>query len=431
MTDLPSSLGIEAVECLSNGGKALTVRVIGRWRRRRPEVRGQPMLVVESAESRQRFLAMPEPPSLTGAAPGTWRMSFSVPAALAPLLPGRTFLQLGGVMVPLPIGEVEIAPEPSPAGVPSGEVPPGEAPSGARPAGEAPEERAARDADLAADAARERATELSAKVERLERELRSAEQHVHAEQALRADVERELSRRTRAAQHDLRALHDRVADLERELSRMRRAVDEAQHLAAAADARRAEAERRVREPAQVPEPVRRERAPLGRRELELHRLAGDVRANGHATVPVQRAADRAALRLEAAMAGRRDERTGLRLVALEAELRAAREEIEAQRRRTARAYEAIELVRTELRQLRVIAAAPAGAALAPAPGATPPPARVASPEPIALVHPPAPPVQPERLTEALARLRERTPASPAEEIEPDREPAADDYAAAT
>ena len=82
MTDLPSSLGIEAVECVAEGGPSLTVRVIGRWRRRRPEVRGQAVLVVETDAGRRRFQAMPEPPSLTGAAPGTWRMSFSVPAAL-------------------------------------------------------------------------------------------------------------------------------------------------------------------------------------------------------------------------------------------------------------------------------------------------------------------------------------------------------------
>ena len=111
MTDLPSSLGIEAVECVADGGRSVTVRVTGRWRRRRPELRGQPMLVVETETGRQRFLAMPEPPSLTGAAPGTWRMTFSVPATLAPVLPGRTFLQLGGVMLPLPIGEVAIAGE--------------------------------------------------------------------------------------------------------------------------------------------------------------------------------------------------------------------------------------------------------------------------------------------------------------------------------
>src|ERR1700760_3179451 len=116
MTEIPSSLGIEAVECLAEGARpgTVTVRVTGGWRRRRSELRGQPMLVVDAGSGRQRFLAMPEPPSLTGAAPGTWRMSFSVPAALAPVLPGRTFLQLGGVMVPIPIGEVSIVEGPSP-----------------------------------------------------------------------------------------------------------------------------------------------------------------------------------------------------------------------------------------------------------------------------------------------------------------------------
>src|SRR5437764_2671966 len=111
MSDLPSSFGIEAVELVAEAGRSVTLRVSGRWRRRRPEVRGQAMLVVEAQSGRQRFPAMPEPPSLSGAAPGTWRMSFSVPAALARSLPGRTFLQLGGVLVPIPIGEVTIAAE--------------------------------------------------------------------------------------------------------------------------------------------------------------------------------------------------------------------------------------------------------------------------------------------------------------------------------
>src|SRR6478609_596630 len=164
MTDLPSSLvGIEAVEWVSEGGRTLTVRVTGRWRRRRPELRGQAMLVVETEAGRQRFLAMPEPPSLSGAAPGTWRMSFSVPAALAPVLPGRTFLQLGGVMVPLPIGEVTIPAE-------SAEGPSAEA--GAEgPSADVLEERRARGSELAAESARRRAGELTAEVERLEDEL--------------------------------------------------------------------------------------------------------------------------------------------------------------------------------------------------------------------------------------------------------------------
>src|SRR5450631_2151430 len=67
------------------------------------------MLVVEAQGRRHRFPAMPEPPSLTGAVPGTWRISFSVPASLAPDLGARTWLQLGAVVTPLPAA-VEPAP---------------------------------------------------------------------------------------------------------------------------------------------------------------------------------------------------------------------------------------------------------------------------------------------------------------------------------
>ena len=59
MIDLPASLGIEAVELVAEGRRSVTVRVSGRWRRRRPEMRGQAMLVVDAESGRQRFLAMP------------------------------------------------------------------------------------------------------------------------------------------------------------------------------------------------------------------------------------------------------------------------------------------------------------------------------------------------------------------------------------
>jgi hypothetical protein len=452
MTDLPSSLGIEAVELLVDGEsrppRSVTVRVIGRWRRRRPELRGQAILVVETEAGRQRFLAMPEPPSLTGAAPGTWRMSFSVPTALASSLPGRTFLQLGGVMVPLPIGEVALAGE------------------SARPADpDLLEARRARSSELAAESARRRAAELAAEVQRLEHELaqaheeserlrtsiaqrdrrlRAVEQHAHAEQALRADLEEELTRRTRGARHDLAALHQRVGDLERELVRMRRAVDEAGHLASAAEAGRREAERRLAEPAPAvpppppsppaPAPESANRVASIRRELELSRAAPGPPAPA-AQPSAQRAGDHIALRQEATMADLRiaggaadaervtvlegelarahEEVRALRenveahrgeVEAQRAELDAQRAENEAQRRRTARAYEAIDLVRGELRQLRTSAPA------APAPG----PAAV-PPEPPSPAAPAAGPVQPERLSEALARLRERTPVISVEE----------------
>ncbi len=424
MTDLPSSLGIEAVECVAAGGPSLTVRVTGRWRRRRPELRGQAMLVVETEAGRQRFMAMPEPPSLTGAAPGTWRMSFSVPAALAPVLPGRTFLQLGGVMVPLPIGEVTIAEPPEP------------------PSPDLLEARRARSSELAAESARRRAAELAGEVERLEselgaaraqsdrlrvelaareRRLRGAEQHAHAERALRGDLEQELAARTRSAQRDLSVLHGRVAELERELTRLRRAVDEAGHAAAAAEAARdaAEtardaAERRLTE---RPPPVSPEPAPaspatgdargtLSRREGDFDLAARRARPVVPSAKPAERPADRALLRIETGMVRPRMERADPRVAELERELAAAREEVAVQRRRSARAYEAIALVRAELAQLR-----------AEPPPAEPPPAEppAATPPTPAISPPPRPdptaagPIQAEHLAEALARLRERTP----------------------
>jgi hypothetical protein len=330
MTDVPSSLGIEAVECLAEGGRNVTVRVTGRWRRRRPELRGQPMLVVDAHGGRQRFLAMPEPPSLTGAAPGTWRMSFSVPAELARSLPGRTFLQLGGALIPLPIGDVPVPAETS-APRQVTEVA----------GGVARLERALDEAHAQSDRLREEITDR-------DRRLRTAEQHLHSERALRAEVEQQLTERSRAAEHDLRVLHERVSELEGELTRMRRAVDEAQHLAAAAEAGRAEAVRRLAD-SERPSP----RSPMTdaiRGELELAR-----EFRGVASSPGPRrsewSGDREAMGQEAMMAAARaagavvdDERTAVdadRIVTLERELAAAREELEIQRHRSARAWEAI------------------------------------------------------------------------------------------
>jgi hypothetical protein len=109
MSELGSSaaVGIESVEWLDAVGGQLTVRVTGRWRRRRGwvESRGQTMLVIEAGGRRHRFPATPEPPSLGGAAPGTWRLSFSVPAELAHGIAGHVWLALGTVTVPLPVPE--------------------------------------------------------------------------------------------------------------------------------------------------------------------------------------------------------------------------------------------------------------------------------------------------------------------------------------
>jgi hypothetical protein len=417
MTDVPSSLGIEAVECLAEGGRSVTVRVTGRWRRRRPELRGQPMLVVDAPGGRQRFLAMPEPPSLTGAAPGTWRMSFSVPAELARSLPGRTFLQLGGALVPLPIGDVPTTAQPSPPRLAT------EAAGGV-----ARLERALDEAHAQSDRLREEITDR-------DRRLRTAEQHVHSERALRAEVEQQLSQRSRAAEHDLRVLHERVAELEGELTRMRRAVDEAQHLAAAAEAGRADAVRRLADSERPP--PRSPQTDAVRLELELAQGFRGVAASRAPRQP-ERAGDREALRQEAMMAAARVAGAGVdadRIATLEHELAAAHEELEIQRRRSARAWEAIELVRGELRQLCAAAAAttttaaqPAAAVPAASPPATNPPATnppatnppAATPPAMtapamtapAVAAPAAsPPLQAEQLSAALARLRQQAPAA--------------------
>jgi len=418
MSDLPSALGIEAVELVAEGGRSVTVRVTGRWRRRRPELRGQAMLVVETGTVRQRFVAMPEPPSLIGAAPGTWRLSFTVPAELAPQLAGKTFLQLGAVMVPLPVGEVAEAARdgegsrPEPLEVPDPDL---------------IEARQLRSSELAAESARRRAAEVEAALAELtaqageiedelarareesdrlrhviadrERRLRSSEQHVHAERARRSEVEQALAEKTRVARHDLRVLHEHVADLERELGRMRRAVDEAQHLAAAAEARRADAEHRLAE-RQPPAPcVDAARTQLLGTELAVARKMPARPPT--ATLPrIQpaRAADRHALSLESAMVAHRA--AGLErdvaaarheLAGARRDLADARRELERQRLLNERAYAAIDHVRSELARL----GAPVPASEAPQPPA------------------PAGSVQAEKLTAALARLREAAPAATA------------------
>ena len=454
MSDMPSALGIEAVELVPDGGRSVTVRVTGRWRRRRPELRGQAMLVVETGTVRQRFVAMPEPPSLIGAAPGTWRLSFTVPAELAQQLAGKTFLQLGAVMVPLPVGEVVGAPagdgpRPEPLDPPDPEL--------LEPVGpELLDARQLRSSELAAESARGRAAEAEAALAELtaqageiedelarareesdrlrdeiaerERRLRSSEQHLHAERARRSEVEQALTEKTRAARHDLRVLHEHVADLERELGRMRRAVDEAEHLAAAAEARRADAERRLAErPPPAPEPppaskpppfelppepppsepppgVDANRARVIATEFALARAMPTRPPTATPAPRIQsaRAADRQALRLESAMIERRlVEHRG---AAVERELAEARHELadarrdladacrelERQRLLNERAYDAIDHVRGELARLGGKVPAQQ-AARAPAPPA---------------------PVQAEKLSAALARLRETTPVAP-------------------
>ncbi len=266
-------LGIEAVEWFSEGGETLTVRVTGRWRRRRPAWSGQPTLVIEAQGRRHRFPAMPEPPSLTGAGPGTWRISFAVPIALAPDLGGRAWLQFGSVVVALP-GAVE------PLGTAEGGEEFGtDLPSPLEPAEEGglhpasseleteSARRRAKEAEAAAAelsdrvhalehalaAARREAEELSASLAERERARRAAEQRAHAEQALRRDLGRQLSARSgegaraRQALGDLAAAEERIRELEARLREARRRGDEAEQIAAAAAAARERAERRATE----------------------------------------------------------------------------------------------------------------------------------------------------------------------------------------
>lgn len=265
----PPPLGIEAVEWFPEERGNLTVRVTGRWRRRRPAWSGQPMLVVESAGRRHRFPAMPEPPSLTGAGPGTWRLSFAVPAILAPDLGPRAWLQLGTIVVQLPGATV-----PSGRGAGEGaETASSErSPSGASrpPSSELEIEglrRRAREAEQAAADLTELVRTIETKLEtaRLEAERmsgslterdsarRAAEQRAHAEQALRRDLVRHLSARAgdgaraREALGELAAAEGRIRELESELRAARRRGDEAEQLAAAAVATRQRVEGQIRE----------------------------------------------------------------------------------------------------------------------------------------------------------------------------------------
>jgi hypothetical protein len=78
-----------------------TLHLSGRWRRR-PIGAVQPVLVIERAGTRHRFPARPEPPGLAGLAPGATRISFDVPAEMAPEPGDHLWLGLGSVLVSLP-----------------------------------------------------------------------------------------------------------------------------------------------------------------------------------------------------------------------------------------------------------------------------------------------------------------------------------------
>jgi hypothetical protein len=273
MSELGSTaaVGIESVEWVDAGAGNLTVRVTGRWRRRRPSGGGAPVLVVEAEGRRQRFAALPEPPSLAGTAPGMWRLSFSVPGELAPVLGGHVWLALGSVTVPLPVPESGAPETDEPAAAPVAAEESSEASSAPAdevadpPAGRLEIERAWRRADDAERASARLAGQVSEleqalAAERRDREAasasladrdrrrRAAEQRAHAEEAMRRELARRLqdgareSARTREAMGELAAAEERARELESELREARRRGDEAERSAASARAARERAE---------------------------------------------------------------------------------------------------------------------------------------------------------------------------------------------
>jgi hypothetical protein len=307
---VPSALGIEAVEWIAEGGENLTVRVTGRWRRRRPAWSAQPMLVIEAPGRRYRFPAMPEPPSLTGTSPGMWRISFSVPAALAPELGVRAWLQFGSVAVPLPAAVEFPGPETAEEEPPAAEAGPGEYSESSLPLGGHPRPSSELESESArrrADEAEAALSELTKLVQRLEGELaearsradelvaslaaqqinrRGAEQREHAERALRLDLARQLAGRAkdtdraREALGQLASAEERVRELEHELSEVRRLADEAEQAAATAAAARDRARRQASQAAVGLRPALSP-AEQSRLQFELaltaHRSVGAVR----------------------------------------------------------------------------------------------------------------------------------------------------------
>jgi hypothetical protein len=363
---VPPPLGIEVVEWIAEGGENLTVRVTGRWRRRRPAWSGQPTLVIEAPGRRYRFPAMPEPPSLTGAAPGMWRISFAVPAALAPDLGGRAWLQFGAVAVPLPaaiepLGGGVIGDQPEAVPAPATESEP-EAVAALPPPRS--EEQPQPSSELEVEAARRRAAdaeaevrELAVRVDGLERELaaarseadrlstsiagqaqarRVAEQRAHGERAQSLDLARQLAQqmrdrdRVRQALGDLATAEERIRALERELIAARRRIDEAEQTAAAANAARQRTERRVGEvtqelermsarPSEQLAPAEHQRLGL-ERELVTQREATDRRVAREPQAPAVVAAEHKR-RLPASRAGAAPEaRIETLVVALRTEL---------------------------------------------------------------------------------------------------------------
>ncbi|MEO6859805.1 MAG: hypothetical protein ABI323_14680 [Solirubrobacteraceae bacterium] len=229
-----SVLGIEAVEWVAEGGENIIIRVTGRWRRRRPAWSAQPTLVIEATGRRYRFPATAEPPSLSGAGPGTWRISFSVPAALAPELSGRSWLQFGAVIVPLPTAVHPPGPESDEdemaSTAPPADLPPPRADLQLA-AGVEPE---------AAVAPADAAVELVAGLEASLREARTESERLAAVLA-----DQQLARR--AAEQGAQAERMLRTDLGRQLNEARQHIKATEGAAVAAETARAQAEVKLAE----------------------------------------------------------------------------------------------------------------------------------------------------------------------------------------
>jgi hypothetical protein len=477
---LPSAVGIEAVEWVSEGATGVTVRITGRWRRRRPDWHGPAMLVVETAERRTRIPAMPEPPSLAGPAPGMWRMSFSVPTELVAHLEGRTWLQLGAVMVPLSLRRGDEPPPPRPPldrellaerELRSYQA----AAQGAR---RRAEEAEARAADLGEEIARLREDvlelrrepdRLRAEIEAREAELRTVRQQLHAETGVREELADRLASEERVT-HVVRARAQRLAareeELQRELQHAHRSVDEAEHDAAAARAALLGAERELAQlrgsvgsapaapmpaaPQSPPDVAPPEwlRVDALRREAELSAVAPPRLAPPPATgpgVPARAFAGERELVARRAQAryGREvpTPDQGPLIAALEADLQAERATLEAEREarieaqarvaglerdlaaareHAADALRAIVEFRQELRALAASEPVPTPTDPPPTdpPPPDPPPPAAESPPPAAESPPPA--AESPRPPEAEVSAEPAAEATPAAEVEAER-----------
>lgn len=437
MTDpgLVASLGIEGVEWLDEAGDRATVRISGRWRRR-PSSTGQPWLVIDASGKRHRFPAMPEPPGLSGTLPGTWRMSFRVPADIARAPDVRAWLQLGALLVPLP---AEPAAEPVHPGLEPRSVEVSELAEAAR-------DEQLREAEHALESARARATaaesaagQLAARVAEVGHELEEREAELtrltvtlaehersvrHARQAAHAEemVRHELSSERDQLEDMLEVSRLQVSALEDALVRLRRRADEAEHLAAAA--------RRTAPPPPRPVPIRsrrRSQAYSAERALARQARAANVRTTPRplpappmwsvrerelVTLRTHQALRSHGPHLAATLDALRDELSDLHTIAereregrgaAEAVSERLRHQVEEQTARSERAFAALDALRDQLDWVRQAYAALGEGETPPAP--PPDPASEAAQNGGLERH---------RLDAARTRLREQTPALPDE-----------------